>query len=203
MLPKNTCLGELEIEEIYEFYDIPRLFSCKNRLGHIYLVISIEDLDDGWKWLYLPVSDSRLQKIRLGEITLRDSFKNAEEHSVYSVLIHTDDSIMPEVKTVPSQDIPEEWLPEKGERMTLPTSSTSTSFQNSYKLDPRFQWNTISDEIIKYVISLTESTQIYINPVHGVPYFISNEKISTESSMRPIKPELFYEEKNEQTPVAA
>lgn len=203
MLPKNTSLGELEIEEIYEFYDIPRLFSCKNKLGHIYLVISIEDLTVGWKWLYLPVSDSRLQKIRLGKITLRDSFKNAEEHFVYSALIYTDDSIMPEVKTVSCQDIPEQWLPEKGERLTLPPSSTSTNSQNSYKLDPCFPWNTIPDEIMKYVISLTGSTQIYINPAHGVPYFISNEKISTESSMRPIKPELFYEEKNEQTPVAA
>lgn len=205
MLPKNTSLGELEIEEIYEFYDFPRLFSCKNRLGHFYLVISIEDLDDGWKWLYVPVSESRLQKIRLGEITLRDSFKNAEENLIYSVLLYTDASIPPEVKTVSCEKIPEQWLPEKGERLKLRLSSTAKSFQNFYNLDSndlQLQWNPISEVRIKYSGNFSTSPLIYANPWEGVPYLISNE-IPIKNLMQAIKTEPFYEEDNDQTPVAA
>jgi hypothetical protein len=44
-LPQSTILGRLKIIEVYEFYDIPRLFCCRNAAGQHYLVLSIDEDD--------------------------------------------------------------------------------------------------------------------------------------------------------------
>lgn len=36
-LPERTILGQLEIIEVYDFYDKPVLFSCKNKSGLIFI----------------------------------------------------------------------------------------------------------------------------------------------------------------------
>ena len=33
-------LGKLEIIEIYDYYDQPILFACKNAAGHLHLVVA-------------------------------------------------------------------------------------------------------------------------------------------------------------------
>ena len=43
MLPNRTCLGELEIVDVFDFYDFPRMFSCHNKSGQIFLALSVED----------------------------------------------------------------------------------------------------------------------------------------------------------------
>lgn len=58
MLPKNTILGTLEYIEVYDFYDTPQFFSCKNENGKIYLGLLVEDEDDFLTYLFALIEDS-------------------------------------------------------------------------------------------------------------------------------------------------
>ncbi len=78
MLPINTVLGEIEIVEIYEYLDGPRLFAAKNNIGTMYLVFWFDEEDDATGWLYLPISEEKLSKLRRKVISLNTAFKSPE-----------------------------------------------------------------------------------------------------------------------------
>lgn len=78
MLPKNTSLGELEIAEVYEYIDGPRLFAARNNIGAMFLVFWCDEEKDATGWLYLPISEARLNSLRRKEITLNDAYREPE-----------------------------------------------------------------------------------------------------------------------------
>ncbi len=78
MLPINTVLGEIKIIEIYEYLDGPRLFAAKNNIGTMYLVFWFDEEDDATGWLYLPISEEKLSKLRRKTISLNTAFKRPE-----------------------------------------------------------------------------------------------------------------------------
>lgn len=57
MLPENTILGTLGYIEVYDFYDTPQFFSCKNEKGEIYLGLVVEDDDDYLTYLFVLIED--------------------------------------------------------------------------------------------------------------------------------------------------
>jgi hypothetical protein len=109
-LPSQTILGELEITEVFHFYDFPRLFSCKNRSGLTYIVLSTFDDGEKLDWLYLPVSVDRLASIVDRAFDLRAAFLNPEDGYLFTVTtdLHGNTSIdhlFPE--QIPRSDLPE------------------------------------------------------------------------------------------------
>ena len=84
-LPKNTYLGNLELNEIFEFYDIPRLFTCKNKTGQHYLVLSIDENEDQLIWLYLGISIDRFNLLINKKMDLYSAFKSPENDFLYKV----------------------------------------------------------------------------------------------------------------------
>ncbi len=112
-LPERTILGQLEIIEVYDFYDKPVLFSCKNKSGLIFIVICVDSSDVAEIWLYAPMSSSRFKNVAQGKVELRDIFNNAEDGFVYHVEIPYEDGINV-VKTFNRNEIPDEYLPELG-----------------------------------------------------------------------------------------
>jgi hypothetical protein len=84
-LPKNTYLGNLELNEIFEFYDIPRLFTCKNKTGQYYLVLSIDEDEEQLIWLYLGISVDRLNLLINKKMDLYSAFKTPENDFLYRV----------------------------------------------------------------------------------------------------------------------
>lgn len=78
MIPINTSLGELDIFEVYEYIDGPRLFAARNNIGTIYLVYWFDETEEATGWLYLPISESRLNELRRKTITLNTAFKKPE-----------------------------------------------------------------------------------------------------------------------------
>ncbi len=116
-LPKFTLSGSLSVIEIYEYYDIPSLFSYKNLTGHIFLTLSIDEADDSLTWFYLPISPIKLDKVRLGQTDLFDAFKNSEDGFLFEVMMSfkKGDS----VKRVQCKDIDADFLPEKGYKLSV------------------------------------------------------------------------------------
>ena len=87
MLPENTYLGELTYLEIYQFYDMPALYACGNKTGHIFIAVWIDETDDATQWLYAPISRHRFGMLCNGKVDLNDLFLNPEDGFCFLVTI--------------------------------------------------------------------------------------------------------------------
>ncbi|NER99009.1 MAG: hypothetical protein F6J86_35170 [Symploca sp. SIO1B1] len=114
LLPQNTHLGKLEILEVYDYYDLPCLFSCKNLSEHIFLAILSELTKELAVWLYVPTSRGRLENIRSGTIDLHDAFVKSEDGFVYKVIIDVNNSA-DKIEPIFCENLNQEWLPIAGE----------------------------------------------------------------------------------------
>lgn len=118
ILPQFTILGNLEIIEVYVYCDQPCLFACRNRTGHIFLAVWIEETAAFNQWLYVALSEQRFMSICSGKIDLRDAFLKSEEGFVFEVKINRDRS--PDSITIILCDrLDEDWLPMAGEFLEL------------------------------------------------------------------------------------
>lgn len=117
-LPHNTSLGTLVMVEVYEFYDRPILFTCRNTNDVLYLVILTDDSDEGEVWMYVQLSRQRWSEMRTGAIDLRDTFLHSETGSVFQVqtfYAHPQTIITP----IGIEDLDAESLPDAGERIRM------------------------------------------------------------------------------------
>ncbi len=120
-------LGRLEIVEIYDYYDQPVLFSCKNTVSDFYLVVAADENDQYETWLYAKVSVDRLNLIQSDTIDLHDAFADTEDGSVLQVKFLYDET-PPLTEFVKSNQISEEMLPMSGEYLDLKPKEMPLSF---------------------------------------------------------------------------
>ncbi len=80
-------LGELEILEIYDYFNVPILFSCRNSVSHLYIVLFADHLPEYEMWLYAEVSLTRLNLIRSGKVNLHDAFSKPEMGRLLKAMI--------------------------------------------------------------------------------------------------------------------
>ncbi len=86
LLPLNTALGELRVTEIYDYFDGPKLFCASNSLDSLFLVYWCDKKDDGAEgWLYLPITEVKLEALRQSQLSLRDAFLSPENNGLYHV----------------------------------------------------------------------------------------------------------------------
>ena len=80
-LPYDTSLGKLSFLEIYDDYDGPKFFSAINQFRQIFVVYWVEHNKDerSFGWLYLPISEKKLNKLRRTQISSYDAFSNPEQ----------------------------------------------------------------------------------------------------------------------------
>ena len=126
MFTKNNILnipelGKLEIVEIYEYYDQPILYSCKNAAGHLYLVVAAAEDDQYLTWLCTAVSTERLNLIRSGEIDLHDAFADSENPYTIQVRVPYEEHASVQTDSIKSDQIPEDMLPIPGECLDFET----------------------------------------------------------------------------------
>ena len=106
-------LGSLRIIEVFDDFDGPRLFSCRDAAGRLYLALSVEDSRTSQTWLYVAVSDTRYSDLEAGRIDLRDAFLASEDGAVWRVTIPSIGES--EVERLAATDMRSDWLPEPGE----------------------------------------------------------------------------------------
>lgn len=123
-IAQSKMLGSpLSVIEIYEYYDIPSLFSCISSSGNIYLVLSVDEDEDSLTWFYLPVSSGRLDEIRSGETDLYDAFKKAEDGYLYEVITSYEDNVAVRY----CKDVADDYLPTRGYRLSIPEYSSESA----------------------------------------------------------------------------
>ena len=99
-------LGKLEITEIYDYYDQPILFACKNAAGHLHLVVAADENDHYETWFYVRVSAERLNLIRSGTIDLHDAFADSENGHLLQVKFFYNNRTLPQIEHLESNQIP-------------------------------------------------------------------------------------------------
>ena len=112
-------LGKLEIIEIYDYYDQPILFACKNAAGHLHLVVAADENDHYETWLYVRVSAGRLNLIRSGTIDLHDAFTDSEDGHLLQVKFYYNNPTSPQIEHLESNQTPQDMLPTPGECLDL------------------------------------------------------------------------------------
>ena len=118
-----STLGRLEILETFEYYDQPVLFSCKNAVGHLYLVVAADENEQNETWLYAGVSEERLNLIRSGAIDLHDAFADPEDGYVLQAIVPYDNQTGIQTDFIPPDQVPEDMFPVPGERLDLKTDT--------------------------------------------------------------------------------
>lgn len=121
-LPQNTLLGELTIDEVFTFFDGPRVFSCKSITDQRYLVGWAEENSENSFWLYLPISDLRFKMVRSGRWQLKTAYLQPESR-IYGAILHHDLSIPDKIIDLTFSDIKDEWLPADGFRLQAQTAT--------------------------------------------------------------------------------
>lgn len=112
-------LGKLKIVEIYEYYDQPVLYSCKNTAGQFYLVVAADENDKYVTWLCVAISMERLNLIRSGKIDLHDAFAESENDYTFTVRVPYDEHASVQTDWTQSNQVPEDMLPMPGECLDL------------------------------------------------------------------------------------
>lgn len=104
-----TQLGEIQILQLYEYYDRPLLFSCYNTKGELFLAVLTDETQTDEAWLYADISEERLNEVKKSN-NWHDAFAKAEGHA-YRVVIPHDQNIPATLAYVKPCDIPEDDLP--------------------------------------------------------------------------------------------
>ena len=116
--------GTLEILTTYEYYDGPVLFSGVVRGGltdgFIYICVFCDEEQDGriHRWMVVHVSPERLKKIEEGEIDIHDAFYYGEDGYVTVISDDTSPKGAHGTWTTPPDNIPKDYFPIKGERLS-------------------------------------------------------------------------------------
>jgi hypothetical protein len=119
LLPEGTLLGRLDVLEVYDYYDGPRLFLCRNSAGLRYLGLWQGKTGENNKWLYLPLSLVRLEALKNREIDLKSAFVDSEDGIVFEVLIASPDFIA-NIRTIRSTELSDDILPVASEYLSDP-----------------------------------------------------------------------------------
>ncbi len=117
-LPVGTSLGRLHIEEVYDAFDGPRLFSAASATGATYLAFWIDEHESSEDWLYVAVSRRRLDEIVEGAIALREAFTRPEEGVVFHVKTHFDGSKGPQAQPKTPEEVDPAALPLADDRLS-------------------------------------------------------------------------------------
>jgi len=127
--------GHLEMVEVYDYYDRPILFSCRNAVGIIYLVTLSEETRGFEAWLYVAMSEDRFRHVRSGAIDLYTSFLDSEDEVVFRVVIpYSEDPVT--MEPLEARSLDPSVLPLPGEFIMLPTE-TLPRFEESLSLESR------------------------------------------------------------------
>lgn len=121
-------LGKLELVEVYEYYDQPVLYSCKNASGQLYLVVAAAEDEKKMTWLCTAVSDNRLNQIRSGFIDLHDAFAESENSYTIQVKVPYEQNTSIMTDYIQSKQLPEEMLPLSGECLNLKSEGPPSAF---------------------------------------------------------------------------
>jgi hypothetical protein len=83
ILPSTEWTGQLELTEVFDFFDGPRFFLCRNAEDQHFLGYWTGANATGDFYWIVPISTAREESIRSGSFTLFDALSKPEEGFLY------------------------------------------------------------------------------------------------------------------------
>lgn len=117
-LPVGTPLGQLELQDVYEYYDFPRIFLARSLSDRQFLALSVEETDLELVWMYVAVSGERRKQIEEGALDLRSAFTSAEDGLVFRVVTSLNDDV-DRLEAIATTELDDPVLPAPGEVLRL------------------------------------------------------------------------------------
>ena len=114
-------LGQLEVIEVYTYYDEPVLFAARNERDGLFLAALSKDTNEDRIWTYAPMSERRFQEVRSGGIDLNQAFKEVEGGFLYLVTLPKREASQGSGKWVIASQLAEDELPKAGDCLDLNT----------------------------------------------------------------------------------
>jgi len=71
--------------QIFDYYDGPKFYSCRDKVGQVFLVYWIDETHEYSSWLYLRVSPERYLSLKNGNISIAEALGNPEEETAFVV----------------------------------------------------------------------------------------------------------------------
>jgi hypothetical protein len=136
-LPIDTFLGKLEILEVFEFYNIPLLFTCGNKNNDIYIVECLSEDANYCTWLYSHISDETALNLRRGIIDFRTAILSSVNDYFYLIDLYFDNKF--EIKFLRKENINDDMLPFSGEKIDDPKKDIVPYFYDSLKEGKRLE----------------------------------------------------------------
>lgn len=122
-LPTNTPLGKLQLLEVYHYFDGPKLFSCTNTAGQRFLAFWLGDDDGSDRWLYVPVSHTRLMLARSGGLSLRTLCNTPEDGWLWTITLPLDSTEPSSVQPISPEQLPAVDFPTEDSFLSLETQT--------------------------------------------------------------------------------
>ena len=140
-LPKPPWSG-FTYDRMLDYYDGPRQFLQRSLAGQLYLAWWNDSAGSTDRWIYLPVSEARLQDILTGVVSCLDGLTNPEDGYLFVVDedFSEDPPIVRTTMTTPAA-IPPDSLPSPEARMDFGTPEdigNLASSDRAHLLDIRF-----------------------------------------------------------------
>lgn len=142
MLPVGTPLGRLEVVETFIEFDGPRLFLARNNAGQLFLGMWVDPESEADIWLYLPVSSTKLDYVRAGIVSLRQSLLEPEDGLLWKVRIEHG-SGQSQATVLPPDSLSDDWLPAETARLAIPTGVVKLPIE-----DPRVRATRIMANVV-------------------------------------------------------
>lgn len=101
-----------EISQILVYYDVPELIVSTDKIGTKYLCLLIEENEDSFSYLSIPVSENRLAQFQVGDIDLRKIYSFPELNELFILSLLDENTL--KFERFLEEEINEDWLPEEG-----------------------------------------------------------------------------------------
>lgn len=123
----KNLIKDLTPIEVFDYYDGPKFYSCRDKVGQVFLVYWIDETDSYDSWLYLRVSPERYSSLKKGNISVAKVLSTPEEGFAFVVNNYGTHFFTEEISSV---KIEPEWLPPTDyylnlQEATLPEKTSS------------------------------------------------------------------------------
>lgn len=119
--------------EVFDYYDGPRFYSCRDVVGQLYLVYWVDELGTNTSWLYVRVSSERYAALKRGDVTIAAALSTPEDNTV---LIVQSDGQQFVVDQLTSTEINPDWLPDSQDRLEIEHASLPVRLVSPADLAP-------------------------------------------------------------------
>ena len=107
-------------EQVLEYYDGPRLVLQRSRAGQLYLALWNDAEGDVDRWIYLPISESRLHDVLSGGLAVLDALRHPEDGSLVVVDVDVGTSEVVQSIVTTAAALPQDSLPLEYSRLDIP-----------------------------------------------------------------------------------